>query len=149
MMASTFAGAKLQARAATQQRRTTRQPVVVAAADNRVAAGFAAAALAAAVLVSAPMAHADLTSDLLAKTEANKALNDKKRLATSYSNFARSRSVSDRTCAFPNNWFGCDIGAVAGDVKFIKDDIKLECEGKEAGKCGSNMNIGYTKTFGS
>jgi hypothetical protein len=29
------------------------------------------------------------TSDLLAKTEANKALNDKKRLATSYSNFAR------------------------------------------------------------
>jgi photosystem I subunit PsaN len=39
-----------------------------------------------------------------------------------------SRSVSDRTCAFPNNWFGCDIGAVAGDVKFIKDDIKLECE---------------------
>ncbi len=60
--------AKVQARAATQQRRTTRQPVVVAAADNRVAAGFAAAALAAAVLVSAPMAHADLVSRSAAQT---------------------------------------------------------------------------------
>lgn len=60
--------AKVQARAATQQRRTTRQPVVVAAADNRVAAGFAAAALAAAVLVSAPMAHADLVSSRGART---------------------------------------------------------------------------------
>ncbi|MGL1451783.1 hypothetical protein ACSTI1_00475, partial [Vibrio parahaemolyticus] len=35
---------------------------------------------------------------------------------------------------------GCDIGAVAGDSP-IKADIKLECEGKEAGKCASNMNI--------
>ena len=66
--------------------------------------------------------------DLLAKTAENKAVNDRKRLATSYSNFARSRTVSDGTCKLPNNWFGCDIGAVAGDVKYVKDDIKLECE---------------------
>lgn len=105
-----------------------------------------------------------------------------------------SRTVSDGTCKFPGNWFGCDIGAVAGDVKFVADDIKLECtvsahlcvcvcfgyvfillvfydvlcsccvaapclahhvcchpdrhaccpaamQGKEAGKCASNMNI--------
>lgn len=36
---------------------------------------------------------------------------------------------------------GCDIGTYAGDVKFIADDIKLECEGKEAGKCASNISI--------
>lgn len=29
---------------------------------------------------------------------------DKKRLVSSYSNFARSTSVSAGTCAFPNNW---------------------------------------------
>lgn len=52
--------AKLQVRATTQQRRPARQAVVAAAADNRAAAGFAAAALAAAVLVSAPVAKADL-----------------------------------------------------------------------------------------
>jgi photosystem I subunit PsaN len=43
------------------------------------------------------------TEDLLAKTEANKALNDKKRLATSGANFERSRTVTDGVCAFPNN----------------------------------------------
>ena len=45
----------------------------------------AAATLAAAVLVAGPAmpAKADLTSDLLARTEANKELNDKKRAATS------------------------------------------------------------------
>ena len=68
------------------------------------------------------------TEDLLARSVANKAVNDAKRLATSGSNFARSRTVSAGTCALPNNFFGCDIGAVAGDVAFIKDDIKLECE---------------------
>lgn len=41
------------------------------------------------------------TSDLLARSEANKELNDKKRLATSYANLARSRTVSDGTCKFP------------------------------------------------
>lgn len=28
-----------------------------------------------------------------------------------------------------------------GDVAFIADDIKLECEGKDAGKCASRQNI--------
>jgi photosystem I subunit PsaN len=133
--------AKLQVRATTQQRRPARQAVVAAAADNRAAAGFAAAALAAAVLINAPVAKADLVEDLLAKSAENSALNNKKRLATSYSNFARSRTVTDGTCKFPGNWFGCDVGAVAGDVKYVSDDIKLECEGKEAGKCASNINI--------
>lgn len=117
--------------------------------------------------------------DLLAKSAENSALNNKKRLATSYSNFARrcrpstlkprqaarstcarqqrfirllpsalrviflcagqpaahpcfantpcpfSRTVTDGTCKFPGNWFGCDVGAVAGDVKYVSDDIKL------------------------
>ncbi|PSC71745.1 Photosystem I reaction center subunit N [Micractinium conductrix] len=138
---SAFAGAKLEARAQTQQRRSQRAVVVAAAAaDRNAAAGFAAAALAAAVLVHAPMASADLTSDLLAKTAENKSLNDKKRLTSSYSNFERSRSVTDGVCSFPNNWFGCDVGFVAGD-SIIKEDIKLECEGKDAGKCASNVNI--------
>ncbi|PRW21055.1 magnesium-dependent phosphatase-1 isoform A [Chlorella sorokiniana] len=131
---SVFCGAKLQARAQPQQRRAART-AVVASADNRAAAGFAAAALAAAVLINAPVAHADLTEDLLAKSAANKALNDKKRLVSSYSNFARSTSVSAGTCSFPNNWFGCDVGVVAPD-SIIKQDIKLECEGKDAGNAG-------------
>jgi len=138
--ATSFVGAKVQARAQVQQRRATRVVVTAAVSDNRLATGFAAAALAAAVLINAPMAKADLTEDLLARSTTNKALNDKKRLATSYSNFERSRSVASGTCKFPSNWFGCDIGAVAGDSP-IKADIKLECEGKDAGKCNSNVNI--------
>lgn len=39
------------------------------------------------------------TSDLLAKSAANKELNDKKRIATSSANVARSRTVTDGTCA--------------------------------------------------
>ncbi|KAI7840603.1 hypothetical protein COHA_005753 [Chlorella ohadii] len=138
-MQTAFCGAKLQVRAQSTQRRAART-AVVASADRKAAAGFTAAALAAAVLLNAPVAHADLTEDLLAKTAANKALNDKKRLVSSYSNFARSTSVSNSSCAFPNNWFGCDVGVVAPD-SIIKQDIKLECEGKEPGKCASNMNI--------
>jgi photosystem I subunit PsaN len=43
-----------------------------------------------AAFIAAPMsAKADLTEDLLAKTEANKVKNDKERLATSNTNFAR------------------------------------------------------------
>ena len=63
----------------------------------------AAATLAAAVLVAGPAmpARADLTSDLLARTEANKELNDKKRAATSSANFERSRTVTDGVCKFP------------------------------------------------
>ena len=38
------------------------------------------------------------------------------------------RTIADGTCAFPKNLFGCGNHVVAGDVKFIQDDIKLECE---------------------
>ena len=102
-----------------------------------------AAAAAAAVLLagSAAPAHADLTEDLLAKSQANAELHNKQRLASSYANFARSRTVSDGTCKFPENVLGCDLGSYAGDVKYIADDAKLECSGKEAGKCASNISI--------
>jgi len=65
---------------------------------RRQALSLAAAALA--VVLVAP-AKADLTSDLLAKSQANAELHNKQRLATSYSNFARSRTVTDGTCKFP------------------------------------------------
>merc|ERR1719265_1178103 len=80
--------------------------------------------------------RADLTSELLEKSSANKEINDKKRLATSYANLARSRTVTDNTCRFPDNFFGCQNAAELGNVKFLTDDIKIECEGKEA-KCAS------------
>lgn len=38
------------------------------------------------------------------------------------------RTIADNTCAFPKNLFGCGNHVVAGDVKFISDDIKIECE---------------------
>jgi len=76
---------------------------------------------------ASPSVRADIIDDLKAKSEANKSLNDRKRLATSGANFARSRTVQDGTCQFPSNFFGCDIEAVAGKVKYISDDIELEC----------------------
>merc|ERR1711907_142504 len=79
---------------------------------------------------------AQLVKDLLEKTTANKEINDKKRLATSYANFARSRTVADNTCRFPDNFFGCQNAAEIGNVPFLTDDISLECKGKE-GKCSS------------
>ena len=86
------------------------------------------------------------------------ALNDSKRLATSGANFARSRTVTDGTCAFPNNvcappllcslsaralslcgrfatqLVGCENAAESGSVKYLSDDLKLECQGTEEGK---------------
>lgn len=137
--ACTFsAGVKLQ-----QARTTRRCPRVAckAVADSRASAGLAAAALAAAVLVHAPVAKADLTEELLAKSLANKELHNKQRLATSNANFARSRTVTDGTCSFPSNVLGCDLGTYAGDVAFIAEDAKIECQGKTDGKCASNMSI--------
>merc|ERR1712072_1107290 len=65
------------------------------------------AAWAAAVVVTlsnpAMQAHASLTEDLLASSEANKEMNDKKRALTSSANFARSRTVTDGSCKFPEN----------------------------------------------
>jgi len=100
--------------------------------SKRVAALFAAAAVS--VSLNALPARADLTSDLLAKTEANKTLNDKKRAATSSANFERSRLVTDGYCNFPNNIFGCENAAERGTVKFLTDDLKAECEGVADGK---------------
>lgn len=64
---------------------------------------MASVAAAAAVLMmgAAPAAKADLVEDLLAKSSANAELHNKQRLASSYSNFARSRTVTDGTCKFP------------------------------------------------
>ncbi len=58
--------------------------------------------------------------DLLAKTEANKELHNKQRLASSYSNFARSRTVADKTCSFPANFLGCDLGEYAGTSRAVQ-----------------------------
>jgi hypothetical protein len=62
------------------------------------------------------------TADLLARSAANKELNDKKRLATSSANVARSRTVTDGTCGFPTNFFGCDetSAKLTGGVRFIQ-----------------------------
>merc|ERR1712224_303349 len=90
-------------------------------------------------------ARADLVSDLIEKSTANKELNDKKRLATSYANFARSRTVTDSTCSFPNNFFGCQNTAELGNVKFLTDDLKIECRGKE--KSCSSKSKGSLPSF--
>ena len=113
------------------------------AAPVKVMKTEVAAAAAAAVLLAGNVmpAHADLTEDLLAKSQANAELHNKQRLASSYANFARSRTVTDGTCKFPSNVLGCDLGSYAGDVKFIADDAKIECEGKADGKCASNISI--------
>ncbi len=63
---------------------------------------------AAATFLATRPADASLIETLTAKTAANKELNDKKRLATSGANFARSRTVTDGTCAFPDNLIGCE-----------------------------------------
>ncbi|GFR49453.1 hypothetical protein Agub_g11513 [Astrephomene gubernaculifera] len=87
-------------------------------------------------------AKAAVVDDLLAKSAANKALNDKKRLATSYANLARSRTVYDGTCAFPDNFFGCEeLAFKQGGVKYIADDLKIECEGKDPKECGSKFTL--------
>lgn len=83
----------------------------------------------AALFSAAAAARADLVEELLAKSLANKGLHDKQRLATSGANFARSRTVTDGSCAFPNNWVGCENAAESGNVKFLSDDLALECEG--------------------
>jgi photosystem I subunit PsaN len=118
-------------------KRAQKQHMIVDA--KRAAALFAAAAVS--VSLNVAPARADLTSDLLAKTEANKELNDKKRAATSSANFERSRLVTDGFCNFPDNIFGCVNAATRGDVKFLSDDLKVECEGTEAGKiCASKQS---------
>eukprot|EP00250_Pteridium_aquilinum_P022646 c25503_g1_i1 orf=266-757(+) len=90
-------------------------------------------------LASADKAKADLIEELLAKSAANKELNDKKRLATSYANTARAYTVTNGTCKFPDNFTGCQDLAKRKNVPFLSDDLKVECEGKDKFKCGSNV----------
>lgn len=80
------------------------------------------------------------TADLLAKSAANKALNDKKRLATSSANVARGRTVADKTCVWPNNVFGCESLAdkFTGGVKYIADDKAIECEVRSGAAFGKD-----------
>ncbi|KAI5067883.1 hypothetical protein GOP47_0016228 [Adiantum capillus-veneris] len=88
---------------------------------------------------SADKAKAGLVEDLLAKSAANKELNDRKRLATSYANTARAYTVTFGTCKFPQNFTGCQDLAKKTNVPFLTDDLKIECEGKEKYKCASNV----------
>jgi len=118
-------------------------------ASVRDAVRSTAISIAIAAAVATPLAaKADLTADLLASSEANKELHDKQRLATSYANLARSRTVTDGTCAFPNNLVGCENLAELGDVKFITDDLKLECEGVADGKICPAKASGSFPSFG-
>ncbi|KIZ07429.1 Photosystem I reaction center subunit N [Monoraphidium neglectum] len=121
--------------------------VVRASAEPRQALGalaFGATFALSAMLTAAP-AKADITADLLAKSAENKALNNKKRLATSSANVARSRTVADGTCSFPTNFFGCDETSArfTGGVRFIQDDVDLECAGTANGRCASKVNHNY------
>ena len=116
--------------------------------DNKKAASLA---LAAAVAVAVPTfpAKADLTADLLARTEANKELNDKKRAATSSANFERSRTVTDGVCKFPQNFLGCEIASSNGGVAFLSADKDLECEGTRDGKvCAAKAPGSFPPVFG-
>eukprot|EP00246_Nothoceros_aenigmaticus_P007609 TRINITY_DN21532_c0_g1_i1.p1 TRINITY_DN21532_c0_g1~~TRINITY_DN21532_c0_g1_i1.p1 ORF type:complete len:175 (+),score=26.80 TRINITY_DN21532_c0_g1_i1:38-526(+) len=106
--------------------------------SRRQLLGLAAVTLAGGFL-STGQAKADLIEDLLAKSAANKELNDKKRLATSGANTARAYTVTFGTCKFPENFTGCEDLAKLKKVKFLSDDLEIECEGKDKYKCGSNV----------
>ncbi|KAI3733154.1 hypothetical protein L1987_64372 [Smallanthus sonchifolius] len=84
-------------------------------------------------------ANAGVIEEYLAKSQANKELNDQKRLATSGANFARAYTVQFGTCTFPYNFTGCQDLAKTKKVPFISDDLELECKGKDKFKCGSNV----------
>ena len=55
-------------------------------------------------------------SELKEKSTQNKALNDKKRFAQSYSHLASSRTVTDRTCYFPKCVAACAAALPAGTL---------------------------------
>ncbi|XP_057542598.1 photosystem I reaction center subunit N, chloroplastic [Amaranthus tricolor] len=108
------------------------------AIEGRRAAVFGLAAALVATSISSS-ANAGVIEDYLEKSQANKELNDKKRLATSGANFARAYTVQFGTCKFPQNFTGCQDLAKQQKVPFISDDIEIECEGKDKYKCGSNV----------
>ncbi|KAL5982692.1 hypothetical protein ACLOJK_016768 [Asimina triloba] len=103
--------------------------------------GLAAALFATAAATSS--ANAGVIEEYLEKSKANKELNDKKRIATSGANFARAYTVEFGTCKFPENFTGCQDLAkqkvVSSKVKFLTEDLELECEGRDKFKCGSNV----------
>lgn len=109
------------------------------AAEQRKVLGVGAALLAAASISFVPAARADIVAELKEKSESNKELNNRKRLATSYANLAQTRTVADGTCTFPYNLFGCDEPRVAGRVKYITEDREIECKGKPDGKCANKF----------
>ncbi|KAK8928410.1 hypothetical protein KSP39_PZI017374 [Platanthera zijinensis] len=83
--------------------------------------------------------NAGIFDEYLERSKANKELNDKKRLATSGANLARAYTVEFGTCKFPENFTGCQDLAKQKKVKFLTEDLEVECEGKDKYKCGSNV----------
>ncbi|OUZ99447.1 Photosystem I PsaN [Macleaya cordata] len=107
--------------------------------QGRRAALLGLAAVLFSATVSSSSANAGIIDEYLERSKANKELNDKKRLATSGANFARAYTVEFGTCKFPENFTGCQDLAKRKNVPFLSDDLKLECEGKDKYKCGSNV----------
>merc|ERR1719393_149019 len=96
-----------------------------------LAAGFAVATAAPRALAEeeAPKAApkpevSAYVQGLIDKSAANKEMHDAQRLATSGANFARSRTVTDGTCGFPNNFIGCEN---------LSEDLDMECKGTDDG----------------
>ncbi|TMW81093.1 hypothetical protein EJD97_012043 [Solanum chilense] len=119
-------------------------PLIIKAqqqSSSNISAGrrVALLGLAAALFTTASSANAGVIDEYLEKSQANKELNDKKRLATSGANFARAYTVQFGTCKFPENFTGCQDLAKLKKVPFISEDLALECEGKDKYKCGSNV----------
>ncbi|TJX47404.1 hypothetical protein E8P77_28490, partial [Soehngenia saccharolytica] len=88
----------------------SRRMVVRAQSDNTNGRIAAVAGLGVALFSAFALsgnANAGLVEDLLAKSAANKELNDAKRLATSGANIARAYTVQFGTCQFPYNFTGC------------------------------------------
>ncbi|XP_020588027.1 photosystem I reaction center subunit N, chloroplastic [Phalaenopsis equestris] len=111
------------------------------AGEGRRAAlvGLAAVVFSASVATATSSANAGIIEEYLERSKANKELNDQKRLATSGANLARAYTVEFGTCKFPENFTGCQDLAKQKKVKFLTEDLELECQGKDKYKCGSNV----------
>eukprot|EP01025_Chloroclados_australasicus_P061595 TRINITY_DN80_c0_g1_i2.p3 TRINITY_DN80_c0_g1~~TRINITY_DN80_c0_g1_i2.p3 ORF type:complete len:150 (+),score=10.26 TRINITY_DN80_c0_g1_i2:111-560(+) len=141
---TSFSGVKIQKHTFMSCRTRTQMKCVADISNSRRQMLSLGAAFVAVSII--PNAKADLIADLKAKSDTNKDLRKKQRLATSYANLARSRTVSDGTCAFPYNFAGCEeITNINQGVKFLSDDINVECEGKEGGKCASKPDFSLFK----
>ncbi|PKA57129.1 Photosystem I reaction center subunit N, chloroplastic [Apostasia shenzhenica] len=115
------------------------------AAEGRREAFVGLAAVVFSAAAACSPANAGVFEYYLEKSKANKELNDKKRLATSGANFARAYTVEFGSCKFPENFTGCQDLAKQKKVKFLTDDLELECEGKDKFKCGSNVFWKWSK----